>query len=188
MSRAFDFVDSGKREIVIDVVKRLASGEDPLALSDEFAKHLTAQLDAIKASMKEDASETSRDMTADEREDQKEDIEARAEGLIRREMMEYFYLFGVWYRDVMVLETTNDLSRVMNMDHADDLRKPIAGDHRARIAAIEKSWVYVMRNIARERVIRDLLLAGTGHHASQVTPSSPSRNLRARMLDPSPSS
>lgn len=108
MSRAFDFVDSGKREIVIDVVKRLAGGEDPMSLGEEFSKHLAATLEAIKGSIKEELAESSRDMTADEREDQKEENQVRAEGLIRREMMEYFYLFAAWYRDVMVLESTGD--------------------------------------------------------------------------------
>lgn len=159
MSRAFDFVDSGKREIVIDVAKRLAGGEDPMSLGEEFSKHLAATLEAIKGSIKEELAESSRDMTPDEREDQKEEIEARAEGLIRREMMEYFYLFAAWYRDVMVLESTGDPGRVLNRDHIEELRKPIGGNHQSRIAAVERAWVYIMRNIMRDRVLRDLLFA-----------------------------
>jgi len=159
MSRALDFVDSGKREAVIDVVKRLAGGEDPLALAMGFARHLAAQADAIKAALKEEASDEPQDGTREDREESKKDQLATAEGLVRRDLMEYMYLFEAWYRDAMVLDTTRDPSRVLNRDHLDDLAKPVGGDHAARIAAIETAWVYIERNLNMERVFRDLFFA-----------------------------
>jgi len=40
MSRAVDLIDTNKREIVLDVTRRLESGEDPVAMAEEFCKHL----------------------------------------------------------------------------------------------------------------------------------------------------
>ncbi len=161
MSRALDFVDTGKRDAVIDIAKRIAAGEDPLALAEIFAKHLSAQADAIRATLKEEAPEADPafDMTREDREDAKQEQMATAEGLVRRDIMEYMYLLAAWYRDVMVLETTGDESRVFNRDHADDLRRSGAGDGNARIAAIERAWLYIERNIFMERVFRDLFFA-----------------------------
>lgn len=48
---------------------------------------------------------------------------------------------------------------MLNRDHIEELRKPIGGNHASRIAAVEKAWVYIMRNIMRDRVLRDLLFA-----------------------------
>ena len=39
MSRALDLVDTKKRTVMLDVTQRLESGEDPLALSEEFVQH-----------------------------------------------------------------------------------------------------------------------------------------------------
>lgn len=161
MSRALDFVDTGKRDAVIDMAKRIAAGEDPLALAVIFAKHLSAQAEAIRATLKEEAPESDPafDMSREEREDAKQEQMATAEGLVRRDIMEYMYLLAAWYRDVMVLETTGDESRVLNRDHTDDLRRSGAGDGSARIAAIEKAWLYIERNLNMERVFRDLFFA-----------------------------
>lgn len=159
MSRALDFVDSGKREVVIDVVTRLAAGEDPLAVSMMFTRHVSAALDAIKASLKEEAGDEPPDASREDREESKEEQLATAEGLIRRDLMEYFYLFEAWYRDVMVLETTGDPERVLNRDHLEELAKPVGGDHAARLVAIETAWIYVQRNLVKDRVFRDLFFA-----------------------------
>ena len=82
---------------------------------------------------------------------------ARVAGLIRRQVMEYLYLFDVWYRDALVINATNDPGRILNRDHLDDLRRVnMAGDDGARIAAIEKARVYIERNLSMERIFRDL--------------------------------
>lgn len=159
MSRALDFVDTGKREVVIDVVKRLAEGEDPLALSMVFSRHIATQIDAIKATLKEEGADEPQDGTPEDREESKKEQLATAEGLVRRDLMEYLYLFEAWYRDAMVLETTGDASRVLNRDHLEDLAKPIGGDHAVRLAAIETAWVYINRNLIKDRIFRDLFFA-----------------------------
>lgn len=160
MSRALDLVDSGKREIVIDVAKRLAAGEDALGIAIEFAAHLSARSEAIRAAMKaEGASDPHADLTRDEKEEAKKELQATAEGLVRREIMEYLFLFSSWYRDAMVIESTGDPARVLNRDHVDDLRKTGPGDASARLAAVEKAWLYIERNLNQQRVFRDLFFA-----------------------------
>lgn len=163
MSRALDFVDTGKRDIVIDVAKRLGEGVDPLVLSQEFAAHLEARGKELKseilAQWKEEEGEALKEMSREDREDREEEIEATVEGMLRREVMEYFYLFSVWFRDAMVLDATGDDGRVLNRDHMGDLAKSGAGDPHKRLAAIEKAWLYSERNLRRDRVIRDMFFA-----------------------------
>lgn len=156
MTRALDLVTSEKRDVVLDITRRLASGEDPLELSEEFSRHLTAQRDAIKASIKAefdtpDAKEVSRE----DREALESEQIAFTESLIRREQMEYLYLLQTWYRDVLVFEATGDAARVMNRDQVAQFTGS-AGADRDRLGAIEKAWLYIERNLNIDRVFRDL--------------------------------
>ena len=43
-------------------------------------------------------------------------MEATVIGLVRRQVMEYLYLFAVWYRDAMVLEAGGPDEAVLNRD------------------------------------------------------------------------
>ena len=149
-------VESEKRDVVLDITRRLAAGEDPLELSEEFTRHLAAQRDAIKASIKAefdmpDAKEVSRE----DREALESEQVAFTESLIRREQMEYLYLLQTWYRDAMVFEATGDPDRVMNRDQVDQFKAP-SGAQRDRLGAIEKAWLYIERNLYIDRVFRDL--------------------------------
>ena len=156
MTRALDLVESEKRDVVLDITRRLAAGKDPLELSEEFTRHLSAQRDAIKASIKAefdtpDAKEVSRE----DREALESDQIAFTESLIRREQMEYLYLLQTWYRDAMVFEATGDSDLVMNRDLVDQFTAPF-GAQRDRLGAIEKAWLYIERNLNIDRVFRDL--------------------------------
>lgn len=156
MTRALDLVESEKRDVVLDITRRLASGEDPLELSEEFSRHLTAQRDAIKASMKgEFETPDAKEVSREDREALESEQVALTESLIRREQMEYLYLLQTWYRDALVFEATGDEARLMNRDQVSQL-KALSGAPRDRLGAIEKAWLYLERNLNTDRVFRDL--------------------------------
>ena len=157
MSRALDLVETRKRDVVIDLARRLRDGEDPLDLSEFFAQHVREQEEAIKTKldMEIDKEELAR-LTPDEREELQEKHDAYVQGLIRQHLMEYLYLFKIWYRDEGVFAATRNPDRVMYRDQLDILKEGGQGDINAKLSAIETAWVYLERNLRRERVFRDL--------------------------------
>lgn len=161
MSRALDLVETEKRPVVLSVAARLASGEDPMALSEEFVKHLRAQGEALRASVKAEADDDDSgvmldDLSREEREEQKQQQLALAEALLRRDIMEYLYLFKTWYRDQMVLGAAGNPAHLLNRDHLGRLEAAASERIEAKLAAIDKAWRYVERNLSMERVFRDL--------------------------------
>ncbi len=157
MSRATALVDSDRRDVVLATAHGLATGEDPFVLSESFVAHLKAQGDEIRAAIKAEFDQPGADeYSREEREAQKEEQTALAEALIRRELMEYLYLLETWYRDALVFEATRDPIQILNRDRAEKLAESTGKDHARHIAAIEKAWRYVERNLNMDRVFRDL--------------------------------
>ena len=160
MTRALDLVDSEKRDVVLSLVHRLAQGFDPLALSEEFASHLKAQGDAIRAAVKaESEAPGAQDISKEDRDEYKNEQLAALEALIRRELMEYLYLLETWYRDEWVYRATGDRDKLLNRDQAERLEAGDSEDLEAKLGAIEKAWRYIERNLSVDRVFRDLFFA-----------------------------
>lgn len=160
MSRALDLVETEKREVVLDITHRLASGEDPLVLSEEFVSHLRAQKEAIEAAVKaEFENDETPDLSSEDSADQKKEQLALAEALVRRDIMEYLYLLKTWYRDILVYRATGDAARVLNRDHLERMRAVKGDGLEAKLGAVEKAWLYVERNLSMDRVFRDLFFA-----------------------------
>ncbi len=160
MSRAFDLVDSDKRTVVMDVVQRLAQGEDPLAVAEEFAAYIAARRAQIEAALKagQDPAEA-KELGKEDRERIKEEQSALADALGRRDIMEHLYLIGTWYRDILVYSAAGDVSHVLNRDHQALLTTTGIDRAAACIAAVEKTRVYLERFLNEERVFRDLFFA-----------------------------
>ena len=156
MVRALDLVDSGKRDAVLEITRRLSDGDDPLALAEDFAKGIEARRNQIEASIKADMDPTAADVSREGREEIRTQQMALAEALIRRDIMEYLYLLETWYRDELVYGTTGDAEQVLNRDQLERLRTPRDAEYDTKFAAIEKARVYLERFLNEERVFRDL--------------------------------
>lgn len=157
VSRALDLVTTNKREAVLDIARRLKGGEDPLVVSEGFVAHLKSQMEARKAALlSELEGDASPDMSREDLEDQKKEQAAFVEGQLRRDYLEYLYLFETWYRDAWVYATTRDGQRVLNRDQLSALEHYSGDGYPEKLAAIEKSWVYIERNLNIDRIFRDL--------------------------------
>lgn len=156
MSRALDLVDSGKRDEVLDVTRRLAAGEDPILLAEVFSKNLDQRRSQIEAALKAEVDPASGEASREDREETRKQQMALAEALIRRDIMEYLYLFDTWYRDELVYSTTGSVEQVFNRDQLPRLREVQGGDFDRKFAAIEKARRYLERFLNEERVFRDL--------------------------------
>ncbi len=159
ISRAKDLVDTERREVVLSTTERLFLGEDPLLLSEDFAGHLKQQAEAIRAKHLESApGDHDEGLTKEERDELKEAKVAAAESEIRRDMMEYMYLFQTWYRDGMVYAASHASGRLLNLDQSERLSREATKANAAKLDAIGQAWVYIDRNLNVERVFRDLFL------------------------------
>jgi DNA polymerase-3 subunit delta' len=160
MSRALDLVGSEKRQVALSLVERLASGDDPVVMAEEFAAFLDDQRKQIEAAVKADATSDAMDeQSRGDAESAKEERLALLAATIRRDIVEYLYLMQTWYRDVMVADATGGTGHVWNKDSKDGLGKSRGGDAGAKIAAIERARVNLDRFIPEERVFRDLFFA-----------------------------
>jgi DNA polymerase-3 subunit delta' len=159
MSRALDLVDSDKRPIVLDIVEKLSSGVDPLGVAEDFAGVLAATREQIVNAVKGEFEGPEKEVSRDDREELKKQQTGLAEALIRRDIMEYLYLFETWCRDQEVFALTGDAQRVLNRDQVPRLNsagKGAAGMLDRRLAAIERARLYLERFLNEERVFRDL--------------------------------
>lgn len=160
MSRALDLVDTEKRDVVLDIAARLAKGEDPLELAGGFAAHLKEQKLNIEANLKAGLDTSiQRELSPDDREEQKNELGAQIEALVRRDIMEYLYLFETWYRDELVYHATGDKAQVLNKDQMARIETSAPSDVEMKIGAIEKARLYLERFLNEERVLRDLFFA-----------------------------
>ena len=158
-SRALDFVDSDKRDAVLDVVHRLAEGEDPVVMADQFARFLAAAKERVESAIKalaDDADQDSKAMSPEDKERIKEEQQAQVDAQVQRDLMDYLFLLEMWYRDRLVLEATGEEHHVLNKDQLERLRAKPGSDLLKKIEAINRSRVYLERFLNEERVFRDL--------------------------------
>ena len=160
MSRALDLVESDKRAIVLDLTRRLAEGADPLELAEVFAKHLNEKRAQVNAAVEEELGPSDpADASREDREELKKQRVAFSEAIIRRDIMDYLYLFQTWYRDQAVFGATQDETRVLHRDQLVLLAKAVPVDLDSKLGAIEKARLYLERFLNEERVFRDLFFA-----------------------------
>jgi DNA polymerase III delta' subunit len=160
MSRALDLVDSEKRAVVLSLTERLASGDDPVAMAEEFTKFLEEQRKGIEAAVKAEAVYGGMDDAGREDADRsKEERLSFLAALAKRDMLEYLYLLQTWYRDEMIFAATRDPGQVWNKDHMKRLESSLSANAAAKVRAIETARMYLDRFINEERVFRDLFLA-----------------------------
>jgi len=159
MARALDLVDSDKREVVLSLTSRLAGGEDPVVMAEEFTKYLAEQRkqleDGLKAAMSYDSAD---EVSRADMERLKEERLAQLTALSKRDMLEYLYLLQTWYRDEMIYAATRNASAVWNKDQVDRLMAAKAEHPVEKLRAIEMARVYLDRFVNEERVFRDLFL------------------------------
>jgi len=159
MSRALDLIDSEKRNVALDIVHRLATGEDPSALAEEFSGLLDDQRKRLEAQVDEELKPDRADeATREELEALKELRMAHMAALVKRELMEYLYLFQTWYRDELVFKATGDPARVLNRDQVARLREASSAPA-DKIKAVESALMQLNRNINEERVFRVLFFS-----------------------------
>jgi DNA polymerase-3 subunit delta' len=164
MTRALDLVDSEKRAVVLDVVSRLAQGEDPLSLSEEFGSYLSTQKAQIEAAAKKQfAPEDPKSLSKEDREELKAEQEAFSEAVYRRAILDHLYLFETWYRDALVFSATGQLDRVLNRDQQAQLESAGTKDPFETLTAIGRARLYLERFLSEDRVFRDLFFALAGH-------------------------
>lgn len=157
VSRALDLVTTDKRRAVLEMAARLNAGSDPMLISEGFVAHLKEATEKLKEALLNEAdSDEAADPSREDLAEQKKEQEAFIEGQVRRDYLEYLYLIETWYRDAWVYSTTRDEQLVLNRDQIPALEQHAGKDYPDKLAAIEQAWVYIERNLAIDRIFRDL--------------------------------
>ena len=160
MTRAFDLSDSDMRDTVLDVVRRLSEGTDPMALAEDFAKYVASRKLQIEATLKAASDSTDpTELSKEDRSQMKDEQAALVDAMCRRDIMELLNLFELWYRDVLVYSATGNAGFVLNRDQLALLESAAVSDPGAKIGAVEKARLYLERFLNEERVFRDLFFA-----------------------------
>ncbi|MCK5862662.1 MAG: DNA polymerase III subunit delta' [Candidatus Hydrogenedentes bacterium] len=156
-TRACDLQKSERRTIALDIVQRLAQGEDPLLLSEEFAVYIQHTSKAIESAvMSEAKQEMAQDPDGEAKLD-KDDIAAQVTGLVRGELFEFLVLFDAWYRDELIYDLSKTRQLIYNRDCLNKLKTEIDVEkHAAKIGALVDAWKYIERNLKPARIFRDL--------------------------------
>lgn len=160
MTRAIDLIETERRTVMLDIVGRLAKGEDAVVLAEEFSKMLDQRKKQFEAEhgAKFSAEERAA-LTPEDRERIEEEQKAVAAALHRREIQEYLYLFATWYRDVLVSQSVQEASdALLNRDCASQLTEEPAEGASHKIAQIDAARVLIERNISPDRVFRTLFM------------------------------
>jgi len=155
MTRALDLVESEKRDVVLSLVEKIATGTDPVVLAEEFSAFLNDQRKRIESAVK---AESGSDAQNEDAERAKEDRLAALAAIVQKDIVEYLYLLQTWYRDELVATTANGMDRIWNKDRRKSIGQS-GGDNAAKIAAIEEARVNLDRFIPEERVFRELFFA-----------------------------
>ena len=157
MSRAMDLVESEKRDMVMSVVSKLAQGREPVELAEKLTKHLDDKRKQIEVQFRSGAEQADpQEMAREDIEEQEEREAARLEALVKREVLEYLYLFQTWYRDELVFGAVGDPERTWNRDHISQLKQGPSSDPGTKILAIEQARKYLDLHVPEDRVFRDL--------------------------------
>ncbi len=156
MTRALNLVDTDKRGMVLGIMEALRNGHDPLAVSASFMEGLKEKQDLLRVEIESQEVQEDVDASRDNKKEQDEALEAYVQLVIRRDLMEYLYLFKTLCRDEMVYAETNDVRHVFNQDIVAQFRNSNISTYEKKLNAIEKSWRYVERNLNIGRVFRDL--------------------------------
>ncbi len=163
MSRALDLVDTDKRDVVLDLVARLADGEEPLAVAEEFSAYVASQRTALESQLKSaPASEADADLSREARDEIKDEMAAVADAQARRDILDLLYLIETWYRDILVYSATKDASLVLNRDRIEALEGVVGAGVAEKLTALDKARRYLERFITEDRVFRDLFFTLAG--------------------------
>ncbi len=157
MARALQLIETNRRETVMDVVRRLAAGENPMLVSEGFGAYIQATEKRITAEVMGEKGVQVSEESDEEDSPEKEELEAHAAGLVRQEMVEHLKLFDAWYRDEFVHSASGGPRFNFNRDLEKQLPARVDLDkHAEKLQAISDAWKYIERNMKKQRIFRDL--------------------------------
>ena len=159
MSRAISLIDSGRRVTAMALARRLASGEDPVVLAEEFSDMLDAEKKRAEAIIDADLQSEAQDIDSDERERLKNFKMASLAAMQKSNLIDYLYLLQTWCRDMLVILSTGDTRHIMNQDQASWLQQCPMKDPAAGIQAVQRAVECLDLYVTEDRVFRDLFFA-----------------------------
>ncbi|HOQ89162.1 MAG TPA: DNA polymerase III subunit delta' [Candidatus Hydrogenedentes bacterium] len=160
---ALEMARSDRRTVVLELLDRLESGEDPLVVTEELGNYLRKREEEIGREIQDafarDTSALDAEDRSDAPRDDREVLEAEIAGKLHREVREILRLIAFWQRDRLIAGLGLPPEKLLNRDRAENLADKVRcspEQYARRLEAIEKAGRYLERNIGRDRILRDL--------------------------------
>jgi DNA polymerase III subunit delta' len=159
MNRALEFVDSDKRDVVLGLVDQLYRGGDPVEVSEEFVGLIEGERKRIEKSVNAEFPVDKKELSPEDVKDIRDQRLAALNAALKRDILDYLYLFESWYRDELVLAATGDRTRLLNRDWGEKIRAQLGSEPGAKVHAIDRARGYLDSFIPEDRVFRDMFFA-----------------------------
>lgn len=159
ISKSIEILDSDKRTLIMELFKQLAQGRDPLLLTAEFEQFLMGIRKKIEKEVSKSENVDKKELTPAEQNAIQQLINAEIEAQVANEFESCLYLITCFLRDVLVYINTQSSDMLYFPEMISEFPSWNQLQAEAGLNFVEKVRFYLLRNISREKVIRDLFFA-----------------------------
>jgi len=156
ISKGLEIIDSDKRTLIMELFRQLAQGRDPLMLSAEFEQFLAGIRKKIEKEVGKSENINKKELTPAEQNAIQQMINAEIEAQVANEFESCLYLMACFLRDVLVYINTQNSDMLYFPEMISEFTMWNQQQAEAGLNFVEKVRSYLLRNISREKVVRDL--------------------------------
>lgn len=159
ISKSIEILDSDKRTLIMELFRQLAQGSDPLLLTSEFEQFLIGIRKKIENEVGKSENIAKQELTPAEQNAIQQLINAEIEAQVANEFESCLYLITCFLRDVLVYINTQNSDMLYFPEMISEFSSWNQHQAEAGLKFVEKVRSYLLRNISREKVVRDLFFA-----------------------------
>lgn len=156
VSKSLEIIDSDKRTLTMELFRQLAQGRDPLMLSVEFEQFLAGIRKKIEKEVGKSESVNKKELTPAEQNAIQQMINAEIEAQVANEFESCLYLMACFLRDILVYINTQNSDMLYFPEMISEFLLWNQQQAETGLNFVEKVRSYLLRNISREKVVRDL--------------------------------
>ncbi len=156
VSKGLDILDSDKRILIMELFKQLAEGRDPLLLTAEFEQFFAGIRKKIENEISKAENINKKELTPAEQNALQQMMNAEIEAQVVNEFESCLYLITCFLRDVLIYINTQRSDMLYFPEMVSEFS--LWNQHQAErgLDFVQKVRSYLLRNISREKVVRDL--------------------------------
>lgn len=159
ISKSLEIIDSDKRTLIMELFRQLAKGRDPFMLTAEFEQFLAGIRKKIEKEVGKSENINKKELTPTEQNAIQQMINAEIEAQVANEFESCLYLMACFLRDVLIYINTQNSDMLYFPEMVSEFSSWSQNKAEIGLNFVEKVRLYLLRNISREKVVRDLFFA-----------------------------